>query len=129
MNRIIRILLAATMLVGVADLAVAEQVVAKTPAPKTAPAPKAHMSTGCTGTTTYLHVDCATEIAEDWVRYDCCPIFGRESYYRWASNHVNIVVRAYRNFQSMCRNVAVHGSDWSRYAVYANNSYWYVCGV
>lgn len=130
MNRFIRILLVATMMIGVADLAVAEQVVAKSPV-KTAPAPKAHASSGCTGTTTYLHVDCATEIAFGWVQFDCCPsIFGRQSYYRWADNHVNIVVRAYRNFQSMCRGVAVHGSDWSKYAVYADNSpYWYVCGV
>jgi hypothetical protein len=124
MNRVLTLLAIIAAMVWVPAVAVAKDHPAKPPAPR------AHMSTGCTGTTTYLHVDCATEIAFDWVRYDCCPsIFGRQSYYRYANNHVNIVVRAYRNYQSMCRNVAVHGSDYSRYAVYANNSYWYVCGV
>ncbi len=126
MNRLLTLLVSAVVMVWV-PTGVA---VAKDHPPKAA-APVAHAATACDGNTTYLHVDCATEIAFDWVRFDCCPsIFGRQSYYRWNNQHVNIVVRAYRNGQSECRGVAVHGTDYSKYAVYADNSpSWYVCGV
>lgn len=86
--------------------------------------PKAKVTQSACTSSTYLHLDCATPLAFNWVSYDCCSVIRREGYIRHTDNRVDIYVRAWRNGIHQCRWVIVRGDDFSKYAYYHPSYGW-----
>lgn len=84
---------------------------------------------GCTGSTTFLHVDCATDItATFWNTY---PYFdadytwrSRVSYQRVSNTRVFIKSDGWRNGVYGCRQTDVSGTDNSKHVYWRDGYTW-----
>lgn len=76
---------------------------------------------GCTGgyNSGYLHVDCATSVAREFVNDNYLnPSYNwasRRSYRRFSNTRVDILANVWRNGVYGCRWTIVRGDDWSKY--------------